>query len=332
MPDIKLKPSKYADFMHAAKVRTPKYKFHVEIGGDENAPTILMIMGLGAQMLAWPNDFCKCFIDAGFKVIRFDNRDMGKSSKLKKKNKLTKENKTLTRQLMMISRFKLGLSNHGLDVPYNLFDMAEDVHQLMNVLDIKQCHVLGMSMGGMIAQILAAQHPKRVLSLGLLATSNNRPFLPPPFPQPLLSMIGGPKDKKNQDEVIKHTVRLLKAIGSPQYFDEDIAKEHATVLYQRKFYPKGAMRQLIAVMATGSLIVTDKHITVPTLVVHGNKDRVFLPAHGRAIAKAITGAKFELVKGLGHDIPTPMHQQISGLFITHFKSANNTPITSQTLK
>ncbi len=326
MPDsnspyrIKSKPSKYADFMKVYKIRTPKYKFYLERGGDSNDPIILLIMGLGAQSLAWTNNFCKRLIDSGFQVIRFDNRDIGKSSKLKHKNQLTKENQSLSRQLRLLSRFKLGLPTKLKDeqIPYDLFDMAEDTHQLLNALDIDHCHVLGMSMGGMIAQILAAKYPQRVTKLGLLSTSNNRPFLPAPKMDALRAFTSVPAADQDTQAIIADNVHLIKTIGSRLYFDEARVFRHAELLHHRRFYPKGVVRQLLAVLATGSLVKIDAQIKQPTLIVHGTHDRLLPPAHGKSLAKHIPHATFILVPQMGHDLPYPLVRYLADLFAEHF--------------
>lgn len=314
---IKFKPSKYAPFMMAAKVRTPKYKFYVEKGGQPNHPTIVLISGLGAQMLMWPNSFCKLLIDAGFQVIRFDNRDIGKSTKIKKKRQKNPEAMTALKRLSIAGRFKLGLSNRNQNVPYNLFDMAADTKYILDALGIKQAYLIGSSMGGMIAQILAAKYPHQILGLGLLSTSNNKPMSTPPFPKQMMSFMSRTK-QETEDDVIASMVNVLERIGSPEHFDRNEAEKFARTLYRRKFYPKGALRQLTAVLATGSLVVTNKRIKCPTIVVHGQKDRVFLPAHGRSLAKSIKGATFHLIEGMGHDIPAPLHEDLTQLFINHF--------------
>ncbi|PNK59525.1 alpha/beta fold hydrolase [Psychrobacter sp. FDAARGOS_221] len=320
---IKTKPSKYADFMRAYKIKTPKYKFYLERGGREDDPIILLIMGLGAQSLVWSNVFCKRLIDSGFQVIRFDNRDIGKSSKLKHKNKLTKEHKTFSKKLKLLSRFKLGLpiKIENESIPYTLFDMTEDVNQLLNALEIEHCHVLGMSMGGMIAQILAANYPERVTRLGLLATSNNRPFLPPPRLDALRALTKPIPDNKDPKVIIDNNLHLLKTIGSPDFFDESRALTRTKLLYKRRFYPKGVSRQLLAVLATGSLVEIDRKIEQPTLIVHGTHDRLLPPAHGQCLAKTIRHSEFKLIAGLGHDIPYPLARYLADLFADHFKQA-----------
>lgn len=320
---IKTKPSKYADFMQAHKVRTPKYKFYVERGGNQQDPIILLIMGLGAQSLVWSNVFCKRLIDSGFQVIRFDNRDIGKSSKLKHKNQLTKQHQTLSKKLRLLSRYKLGLplKIDAESIPYTLFDMTEDVHQLLNALDIERCHVLGMSMGGMIAQILAANYPNRVTALGLLATSNNRPFLPPPKIDALRALTKPIPDNKDPKVIIDNNLNLLKTIGSPDFFDENRALRRTKLLYKRRFYPKGTSRQLLAVLATGSLVEIDHKIKQPTLIVHGTHDRLLPPAHGQSLAKTIAHSEFKLISGLGHDIPYPLARYLADLFSEHFNKS-----------
>ncbi|SUD90716.1 alpha/beta fold hydrolase [Psychrobacter phenylpyruvicus] len=318
---IKTKPSKYAHFMQAYKIKTPKYKFYLERGGDEGDPIILLIMGLGAQSLVWSNLFCQQLISSGYQVIRFDNRDIGKSSKLKHKNKLTKEYKSVSKKLALLSRFKLGLPIHIEEdsIPYTLFDMTEDVHQLLNALQIEKCYVIGMSMGGMIAQILAAEHPDRVEKLGLLATSNNKPFLPPPRIDALRALTKPIPQSKDATEVIENNLHLQRVIASPDFFDEKRALKRTKLLYKRRFYPKGVSRQLLALLATGSLVDIDKKIKQPTLIVHGSKDRLLPPAHGHSLSRTIPHADFRLIPGLGHDIPDTLARYLADLFAEHFR-------------
>lgn len=311
-----LKPSKYAPFMQATKVKTPKYKFYVEIGGDENAPTIMLISGLGAQMLMWPPQFCQTLINNGFRVIRFDNRDIGKSTKIKKKRQKHPEALTNLDLVSLIGRYKLGLSNRHHKVPYNLFDMAVDTHYILEALGIDNVYLIGSSMGGMIAQIMAAKYPEKVNMLGLLSTSSNKPMSTPPFPKQIMSFMSG--SGNSEEEIIRKMVQTLQHIGSPNFFDEAHAEQFAKRIYSRKHYPKGTLRQLMAVFATGSLVVTNKRIHCPTLVVHGSKDRVFLASHGRSLAKSIKNAQFHLIQGMGHDIPPLLHQPLAQIFANHF--------------
>ena len=303
--------SPYTAFMHETKVDLGNgIQLHVEVGGKTEDPPILLIMGLGAQMLYWPDFFCKSLIDQGYRVIRYDNRDIGLSSKIRHKGPRLNTYK-------MMGRFSLGLQNQG--APYNLFDMADDAALLLERLGIEKTEVIGASMGGMIAQILAAKYADRVNNLGLLFTSNNQPFLPPPFPKQLFSLLERPKSQ-DENSIVDHSLKLFRVIGSPGYVNQLEAIQTARKLYQRSYYPAGVLQQFLAILCTGSLLQLDKQIQQPTLVVHGSQDRLLPPGHGKAVAKAIPGAKFELIKGMGHDIPPHFIPHLSELFAHHFKS------------
>ena len=308
---LQFNTSPYTAFMHETQVDLGNgIELHVEIGGKTEDPPILLIMGLGAQMLYWPDFFCKSLIDQGYRVIRYDNRDIGLSSKIRHKGPRLNTYK-------MMGRFSLGLQNQG--APYNLYDMAEDAALLLERLGIEKTDVIGASMGGMIAQILAAKYSDKVNNLGLLFTSNNQPFLPPPFPKQLFSLLERPKSQ-DENGIVDHSLKLFKVIGSPGYVNQLEAMQTARKLYQRSYYPAGVLQQFLAILCTGSLLQLDKQIQHPTLVVHGSQDRLLPPGHGKAVAKAIPGAKFELIKGMGHDIPPHFIPHLSGLFAHHFKS------------
>lgn len=316
---IRFRPSKYADFMQAAKVRTPKYKFYVEIGGAADAPVIVLIMGLGAQSLAWPNEFCQALIEAGFRVVRFDNRDIGKSSKLKHK-KLTAVHQSTLYKAKLLSRFSLGLPLKNLNAPYDLYDMAEDVHQLLKVLGITRYHVLGQSMGGMITQIMAARYPEQVQKIGLLSTSNNRPLSRPPTLKSIRAFTQTPPDKANIDDITTHFVKSFKTVASPRFFDEAHAHARVKPLFERRFYPKGTRRQLLAILATGSLVRINRQIEQPTLIVHGKQDRLIPVSHAKTLSKHIRQARLVVFDELGHDLPLPLVAPLARAFIEHFKA------------
>ncbi|AWL29543.1 hydrolase [Acinetobacter defluvii] len=308
---LQFQSSPYTAFMQETKVDLGNgIQLHVESGGDPKNPTILLVMGLGAQMLFWPDFFCKSLIDQGYHVIRFDNRDIGLSSKIRHKGPRLNSYK-------LMGRFALGLPNDG--APYNLYDMADDVALLIDHLGLGKVNILGASMGGMISQILAAKYPEKIEKVGLLFTSNNQPLLPPPFPKQLFSLIGKP-ESHDEDGIINHSLKVFKTIGSPGYINQMEAMQIARKLYQRSYHPAGVLQQFLAILCTGSLLQLDKQIQQPTLVVHGSRDRLLPPSHGKAVAKAIKGAKFELIQGMGHDIPPHFIPQLSGLFAHHFKS------------
>lgn len=307
-----LKPSEYSAHMQSGTADIGNgIQLHFEIGGQQNQPTILLIMGLGAQMLIWPDYFCEQLIQQGFRVIRFDNRDIGLSSKIRHKGpKLN--------QLKLIGRFSLGLSSTG--SPYTLFDMAEDARRLMDVLGIEKAHVIGASMGGMISQILAALYPEKVQTLNLLFTSNNRALLPPPYPKQFLSLTGRPMST-DEDGMVAHSLRLFKNIGSPGHVHEEEATHLARTLYRRSFHPAGAVHHYLAVLCTGSLTHIDALINKPTLVVHGSEDRLLPPSHGRSVARHINNAEFRLIDGMGHDIPKYFSPKLVDLFTQHIRAA-----------
>ncbi|MEG0487386.1 MAG: esterase EstB [Acinetobacter sp.] len=308
---LQFQSSPYTSFMQESTVDLGNgIQLHIEAGGNPDHPTVILIMGLGAQMLFWPDFFCKSLIDQGFRVIRFDNRDIGLSSKVRHKG-------PRLNAVKLMSRFALGLPNDG--APYNLYDMADDVALLIDRLGIDKVHIIGASMGGMISQILAAKYPEKIEKLGLLFTSNNQPLLPPPFPKQLFSLIGKP-ESRDEDGIVNHSLKVFRLIGSPGYINQVDAIQTARKLYRRSYHPAGVLQQFLAILCTGSLLKLDKQIEKPTLVLHGSKDRLLPPSHGKAVAKAITGAKFELIEGMGHDMPPHFIPQISGLFAHHFKS------------
>ena len=310
---ITFQPSAYADFMQESQITLQNGQtLHVEKGGHPEHPTIVLIMGLGAQMLLWPNEFCKQLIDAGYQVIRFDNRDIGLSSKIRKKS-------ARLNRLKLMGRFALGLPNQG--APYTLYDMAEDVHLLIDALALKKVHLIGASMGGMIAQIVAAKYPNQISSASLLFTSNNQRFLPPPFPKQLFSLLGRPPSH-NEKDMVKHSIKLFNTIGSPGHINQVDIATLARTLYRRSFNPAGVLQQFLAILCTGSLLHLDKQIQQPTIVVHGSLDRLLPPAHGRAVAKAISNAKFELIEGMGHDIQPYFIPKLVQIFTQHIQSLN----------
>lgn len=312
------KPSQYSHFMQSRTVNIGNnINLHVEIGGNLSHPAIVLIMGLGAQLLIWPDSFCEALINQGYCVIRFDNRDIGLSSKILHKG-------PRLNGLKLMGRFALGLPNQG--APYTLYDMAEDTSSLMDALGIRKAHVIGASMGGMIAQILAAHYPEKVESLNLLFTSNNRAFLPPPFPKQLLSLIGRPK-ATDEDGMVAHSLRLFRSIGSPGHLNEQEAAESARKLYRRNFHPTGVLQQFLAILCTGSLVQVNHLIKQPTLVVHGKCDRLLPPQHGKCIAKTIKNAKFQLIDGMGHDIPKYFVPQLVALFSQHIQHVSTSAKT-----
>lgn len=272
--------------------------------GDETAPAFLLIMGLGAQMLLWPEEFCRQLVQKGYRVIRFDNRDIGLSSKIKIKS-------APMHDLLRMGRFSLGLKSPS---PYTLYDMAADAIGLLDYLGIKKAHVAGASMGGMIAQILAGEYPHRVQSLAVIFSSTNQALLPPPKPSAIAPLMKGPGKDATEAQLVAHSVKLFNIIGSPAYPAPHAEREaFARRLYQRSYHPAGVKRQFMAILSSGSLRQVAKKIRTSTVVIHGDKDPLVRPLCGRAVAWAIRDARLHMLPGMGHDLPPELFPRISDL-------------------
>lgn len=265
-----------------------------EFGSHEN-PVILLIMGLGTQMIAWPESFCEGLAARGYRVIRFDNRDIGLSEKM--------EGAPIPGVLKMAAHERLKLP---LKVPYKLQDMAEDTIGLLDALDIGAAHLVGASMGGMIAQLVAGHFPYRVLSLTSIMSTSGRKSLPAADPRITLHMVRRPKNPK--PEVLQeYAMRTWRLIGSPAYQpSEEELREKLSRSYRRSYYPAGHRRQMAAIMASGDRVSVLKKIIAPTLVIHGKEDPLVPVAGGIDTARHVRGARLELIEGMGHDLPGPL--------------------------
>lgn len=287
-------------------------KLYYEDMGDPDHPPVLLIMGLGAQMLLWRTEFCEQLVRQGLRVIRYDNRDVGLSSK-------TERHQAPQPLATRMARSFLGLPSRS---AYKLEDMADDAAALLDHLDIDGAHIVGASMGGMIAQVFAAQHAHRTQTLAVIFSSNNHRFLPPPAPRALLSLIKGPAPSSPREVIIDNSVRVSKIIGSPQYpTPEDQMRAEAAEAYDRNYHPWGISQQFSAIMGSGSLLHYDRRITAPTVVIHGTADKLMRPFGGRAVAKAINGARLVLVDGMGHDLPKQLWSRVIGELTSNFAAA-----------
>ncbi|KUI44993.1 hydrolase [Mycobacterium sp. IS-1590] len=276
--------------------------------GDPNDPAVLLIMGLGAQLLMWRKGFCERLIDQGLRVIRFDNRDVGLSSKLR----------GLHTDTPLVPRMLRSLVGMRSPAAYTLEDMADDAAALLDHLEIERAHIVGASMGGMIAQVFAARHKTRTRSLAIIFSSNNKALLPPPGPRQLLAILRRPKGN-TREAVIENAVRVSKIIGSPD-FPASVERLRADAIddYDRCYYPAGIGRHFAAILGSGSLLHHDREIKAPTLVLHGKADKLMRPSGGRAIANAIEDARLVLFDGMGHELPEPLWDDIIGELKTIF--------------
>lgn len=283
-------------------------KLAYEDRGDPAAPPLLLIMGLGAQMVLWPDPFCRLLADAGLRVIRFDNRDVGMSERFRVEGKTP----PLWRLIM---RAQMGRSS---GVPYSLLDMADDAVALLDHLQLPSAHILGASMGGMIGQVLAGRFPERVSTLSLLFTSTNQPLLPPTSPVLLWKLLRGVRPEAAKEQQKARAKALLRALGTREYpVSEAELDDIVDSMMRRGMDAAGVHRQLMAVLGTGDLRPYCRRIQAPTLVIHGQKDRLLPMAAGKAVARAIPGAQLRLIPGMGHDLPSALWPMLAALVAGH---------------
>jgi len=255
------------------------------IGDPSDAP-LLMVMGLGMQLIHWDRELCELLAERGFHVIRFDNRDTGLSTKIRG-------------PVPNVMRLMAGMPAQ---VPYLLRDMAGDTFGLLDNLGIERAHVVGASMGGMIGQTLAIERPERVLSLAsIMSTTGDRRAGMPKLRVWSLMMRRAPQER---DAYVRYFVKVFRMIGSPAYrIDEERSRELAAATYDRSHYPAGTARQLAAILASGSRTAALRQLDVPTVVIHGESDPLVPLRAGLATARAIPGAELITIPGMGHDLP-----------------------------
>ena len=262
-----------------------------ETFGKPTDPPLLLIIGLGGQMIFWDDDLCRDLMERGHYVIRFDNRDAGLSTKFDEAGVPN-----------LIETFGRLMQGEKITPPYTMDDMADDAVGLLDALGIPKAHICGMSMGGMIAQTIAIRHPSRVLSLiSIYSTTGNREVPPPK--QEALGMLIAPVPAE-REACIEHMLRLFRTIAGPGFpVDERWTRRIIAESYDRCFYPQGMIRQLVAILTQVNREPALASVKAPTLVVHGSDDPLMAVEGGRRTAKAIPGAQFMLIKGMGHDLP-----------------------------
>jgi pimeloyl-ACP methyl ester carboxylesterase len=264
-------------------------EFEVEVDGAEGAPAVLLIMGLGMQLIAWPPAFVRALTGAGFRVIRFDNRDIGLSSKTEV---------PVRNFAWQAIRYRLGFT---VNAPYSLREMVEDTRGLLDALAIDRCHVVGASMGGMIAQGLAAHAPERVVTLTSIMSTTGARDLPQATLKATLALLSRPKSR-DRDALIDHLVKVFRVIGSPGF---PIAEKDLRIRIgygiDRSYYAAGSVKHLAAVLASGDRSAEVRKIAAPTLVLHGRDDPLIPVEHGRDTAAKIRDAELQVIDGMGHD-------------------------------
>jgi pimeloyl-ACP methyl ester carboxylesterase len=300
------------------KIRANNIDIEVEDSGvgDTDAlskPVVLLIMGLGMQLIAWPPQFVQALVDAGFRVVRLDNRDVGLSAHLGHLGK--------PKMLWAMLQARLGLP---LRAPYSLADMAADALGALDALGIARAHVVGVSMGGMIAQRVAIAAPQRVISLTSIMSSSGARGLPGARRDILAMMLGRPLDKTIEAQ-LAYSVRLFKAIGSPGYpIAEAEMRERILRAIQRSVYPEGTLRQMLAIATDNHRAEELARITSPTLVLHGKSDPLVPYPCGEDTARRIYGAHLVGIDGMGHDLPPIPVAKILDALIPHLRKAGGT--------
>ena len=278
----------------------------VEDHGSPNGEPLLLVMGLGMQLVAWHPDFVAMLVARGFRVIRFDNRDIGLSQRF--------DHLGVPNLAIDSIRYAVGLK---VPAPYTVADMADDTAALIAALGLESAHICGASMGGMIAQQLAARHPKRVKSLTLIMTSSGARRLPGPTLKVRGALISRPADASDPDSVIAHYVRLYKLIGSPAYPASDAyLHERMGLAVRRSYRPKGTARQMVAIAADGDRSPLLARITQPTQIVHGQADPLVPVAAAHDLKAKIVGAQLDLISGMGHDLPQELWPRIVSAITT----------------
>ena len=294
------------------KIKANGIDIEVEDTGG-TGPVVVLIMGLGMQLVAWPLQLVDALVAAGYRVIRHDNRDIGLSQKF--------DDKGVPNLLWESIKLKLGVT---LRPPYSLNDMALDTVGVIDTLGIAQAHIVGASMGGMIAQRVALAAPQRVLSLTSIMSTSGAKGLPTPKPAIIRALMASPKGRE-REAIMKHYVELLRVIGSPAYpMEESLVRERIMVGLNRSYAPMGTLRQMVAIAADTGRAKTLAAVSTPTLVIHGRADPLVPFACGQDTAKRIPGARLFAIDGMGHDLPPEVIDLMLPSMLEHLHTSNGT--------
>jgi len=275
--------------------------------GDPQAPAIVLVMGLGMQLVDWPDAFCEDLVARGFRVVRFDNRDCGLSTTF-----------STRRRPNLLLAFAASWVGLPVRAPYTLDDMAADTLGLMDALGIAKAHIVGVSMGGMIAQVLTARHPDRVLTLTSIMSSSGNRRVSRGTRAATQALFAKPSDPYDPQAVVDHLVKVFGVIGSPAFpGDTDELRQRIARSVHRAYHPAGVARQLLAIMAAGDRRRQLRTIVAPTLVIHGAADPLLPVAAGRDTARNIPGAQLLVIDGMGHDLPAGVLPRLAQAIGTH---------------
>jgi pimeloyl-ACP methyl ester carboxylesterase len=296
-----------------AKAQANGIELEYDTTGDPGAPPLLLVMGLGAQMIAWDDEFCERLAARGFWVVRFDNRDAGLSTKVEAADGFS-----------VVAAIGAALSGGPVDAPYLLTDMAADAFGLLDQLGVERAHVVGASMGGMIAQTMAVARPERVATLTSIMSTTGNQDVGNATPEALALLMTTPPSSR--DEYVANAVNSSRLLhGSVLPFDEGRAAIRAAASFDRCFNPAGVGRQLVAILASGDRTPSLAGCRVPTLVVHGDADPLVHHSGGVATAEAVPGAELLTIEGMGHDLPVEKWDEIVDAITAHTAKATATP-------
>ena len=288
-----------------AVIQANQTEIAYETSGNGEAGVIILIRGQGTQLIHWPESFFEAFSIQGFQTIRFDNRDTGLSAKFD--HIAGQELEALKRRVA---------AGEEIDPPYTIDDMALDVVALMDELNIAKAHIAGISMGGFIAQLMAAKYPSRVLSMSSVMSGSG--LVDPTLIDTLWSV------RRSREVFIQEWVEYIRQFGSKKYFEgDDYSRRIAAAAFDRCYSPDGANRQLLAIFSRKNPRDRVRTISVPTLVVHGADDLLIPPERGKETADLIPGATFQLVDGMGHDTPPGLGELLANIILTHIRSTQN---------
>jgi pimeloyl-ACP methyl ester carboxylesterase len=260
-----------------------------ETFGSPDDEPLLLVMGLGAQMTTWPVELCDGLVDRGFYVIRYDNRDAGRSTYVDDVGG------------DFMTTFLAASQGQPVEVPYRLSDLAADGMGLLDALGVDAAHIVGASMGGMIAQTMAIEHPTRALSLTSIMSTTGEPEVGAPDAEALQVLLRPPATSR--EEAIEAAVHTSRVITGPEHFDEAVARQRGADAYDRAYNPAGTVRQLLAILASGSRAEGLAALDLPTLVIHGDVDPLVTVSGGRRTAELVPGAELIILEGAGHDLP-----------------------------
>lgn len=280
-----------------------------ETFGDPAHPALLLISGLGSQMVNYEAEFCEGFVSRGLFVIRFDNRDTGLSTKM-------------SGDVDVMETFMSAMAGDHIEVPYLLSDMAADAVCVLDALSIERAHLFGISMGGMIAQTVAIEHPERVASLTSVMSTTGDPDVGAPDPELLPVLLEPPAP--GREAAVEHEIELSRLLAGPGLFDVERARAKAERAYDRCFYPQGVPRQLVAILASGSRADALRRLEVDALVIHGDTDRLVDVSGGERSAECLMGSELLIIDGMGHDLDPVFWERITGAVMGLVSSAGPT--------